>query len=432
MNCKVEKTKNVNEVSLEITVEAAKFSESIKSVYIKSAKYISIPGFRKGKAPLAIVEKTYGKEAFYEDAFNEMVPDVLEKVIEENKLEVVSRPEIEIITIEKGQDLVFKAIFQTKPEVKLGKYKGVEITKLDSNVSEEEITAKLTGMQEQNARIVSVEEGIVENKDIATIDFDGSVDGVPFDGGKAEGHELEIGSKTFIEGFEEQVIGMKIEEEKDVKVTFPTEYFSEDLAGKDAVFKVKLHSIKKKELPKLDDEFAKDTSDFETLAELKASIKEELEENKKHSNKHQSETEALEAIVKDLTVDVPSGMIEIEVDNMIKDIEQKLSYQGLKLDQYLNMMNKELDDVKEEYKEQAQNAIKSRLALEAIIKEEKIEATAKEIDEKIVEMQKNYGKEDDTEFAKNEQVRDYIKKGIESEKALSLIIENAKEIKAKK
>ena len=267
MKCKVEKTKNANEVKIELTVEAQKFEEAIKKVYFQSAKYFNIPGFRKGKAPLQIVEKYYGKEIFYEDAFNELAPEVLEEAVKENNLEIVSRPEIDITQIEKGKDLIFTAVMQTKPEVELGKYKGIEIKKIEYNVTDEDIDHELHHMQEHNSRLVNVENRPVEKGDTTVIDFEGFVDGVAFDGGKAEGHELEIGSNTFIPGFEDQIIGMKMDEEKDINVKFPDEYFSKDLAGKDATFKVKLHEIKKKELPKLDDEFAKDVSEFDTLEE---------------------------------------------------------------------------------------------------------------------------------------------------------------------
>ena len=277
MKCKVEKTKNANEVKIELTVEAQKFEEAIKKVYFQSAKYFNIPGFRKGKAPLQIVEKYYGKEIFYEDAFNELAPEVLEEAVKENNLEIVSRPEIDITQIEKGKDLIFTAVMQTKPEVELGKYKGIEIKKIEYNVTDEDIDHELHHMQEHNSRLVNVENRPVEKGDTTVIDFEGFVDGVAFDGGKAEGHELEIGSNTFIPGFEDQIIGMKMDEEKDINVKFPDEYFSKDLAGKDATFKVKLHEIKKKELPKLDDEFAKDVSEFDTLEELKKDIKEKKE-----------------------------------------------------------------------------------------------------------------------------------------------------------
>ena len=232
MSCKVEKTKNANEVKLEITVEASKFDEAIKKVYFKSAKYFNIPGFRKGKAPIQIVEKYYGKEIFYEDAFNEVAEVALEEAIKENKLDVVSRPDIDVTQIEKGKDLIFTAVMQTKPEAELGKYKGIEIKKIEYNVTDEDINHELGHMQEHNSRLITIEDRPVEKGDIATIDFEGFVDGKAFEGGKAEGHELEIGSNTFIPGFEDQVIGMKIDEEKDINVKFPEEYFSKELAGK--------------------------------------------------------------------------------------------------------------------------------------------------------------------------------------------------------
>ena len=426
MNCKVEKTKNANEIKLEITVESTRFDEAIKKVYFKSAKYFNIPGFRKGKAPMQIVEKYYGKEIFYEDAFNEVAQEALEEAIKENKLEVVSRPDIEVTQIEKGKDLIFTAVMQTKPEANLGKYKGIEIKKIEYNVSDKDIEHELGHMQEHNARLISIEDRPVETGDIATIDFEGFVDGKAFEGGKAEGHELEIGSNTFIPGFEDQVIGMNIDEEKEIKVKFPDEYFSKDLAGKEAMFKVKVHEIKKKELPELDDEFAKDVSEFDTLKELKADIKSKQEKQNEEKAKYETQDAVIKELCKDVKVDIPSGMIEMEIDNMIKDIEQRLSYQGLKLEQYLQMMGKTMEDIRKEYEPQAIEGIKSRLALEAVIKEEKIEATDKEIEEKIKEMAKNYGKENDKEFLNNENVKKYIKQGIESEKAIDFLVKNAK------
>ena len=426
MNCKVEKTKNANEVKLEITIEAQKFDEAIKKVYFKSAKYFNIPGFRKGKAPMQIVEKYYGKEIFYEDAFNEVAQDALEEAVRENNLEVVSRPDIEVTQIEKGKDLIFTAVMQTKPEAELGKYKGVEIKKIEYKVTDEDIEHELKHMQEHNSRVISVEDRPVENGDIATIDFEGFVDGVAFDGGKAEGHDLEIGSKTFIPGFEDQVIGMNIDEEKDIKVKFPDEYFSKDLAGKDAIFKVKVHEIKKKELPELDDEFAKDVSEFDTIAELKADIKAKQEKQNEDRAKYETQDAVIKAVCENVKVEIPDGMVETEIENMLKDMEQRLSYQGLKLEQYLKMMGKTEEDMKKEYEPQAIEGIKSRLALEAVIKAEKIEATDEEINEKLKEMAKNYGKENDEEFLKNENVRNYIKQGLTSEKAIDFLVKNAK------
>ena len=426
MECKVEKTKNANEVKLNVTIEAEKFDEAIKKVYFKSAKYFNIPGFRKGKAPMNIVEKYYGKEIFYEDAFNEVVPEELEKAVEENKLQVVSRPDIEVTQIGKGQDLIFTAVFQTKPEAELGKYKGVEIKKIEYKVTDEDIEHELGHMQEHNSRLISVEDRPVEKGDIANINFEGFVDGVAFEGGKAENHDLEIGSNTFIPGFEDQIIGMKIDEEKDIKVKFPDEYFSKDLAGKDATFKVKVNEIKKKELPTLDDEFAKDVSEFDTLKELKESIKEKQQEQNDERAKYETQDAVIKAVCENVKVDIPSGMVETETENMLKDMEQRLAYQGLKLDQYLQMMGKTKEEMQKEYEPQAIEAIKSRLALEAVIKAEKIEVADVDVDEKIKEMAKNYGRENDEEFLKNENVRNYIKQGLESEKALEFLVENAK------
>ena len=426
MNCKVEKTENANEVKLELTIEASKFDEAMKKVYFKSAKYFNIPGFRKGKAPMNIVEKYYGKEIFYEDAFNEVAPEAMEEAVKENNLEVVSRPDIEVTQIGKGQDLIFTAVMQTKPEAKLGKYKGIEIKKIEYNVTDEDIEHELGHMQEHNARMITVEDRPVESGDTATIDFEGFVDGKAFEGGKAEGHELTIGSNNFIPGFEDQIIGMKIDEEKDINVKFPDEYFSKDLAGKDATFKVKVHEIKRKELPELDDEFAKDVSEFDTLKELKEDIKKKQEKQNKDKEKYETEDAVIKAVVENMEVEIPSGMIETETENMLKDFEQRLSYQGLKLEQYLTMLGKTRDEMKKEYEPQAIEGIKSRLALEAVIKAEKIEATDEEIDEKLKEMAKNYSKENDESFIKNENLRNYIKEGIKSEKAIEFLVKNAK------
>ena len=425
MSSKVEKTENANEVKIEVTVEASKFDEAIKRVYFQSAKYFNIPGFRKGKAPLQIVEKYYGKEIFYEDAFNEIAPVALEEVVKENNLEVVSRPNIEITQIEKGKDVIFTAIMQTKPEAELGKYKGIEIKKIEYNVTDKDIENELKQMQERNSRLVTVEDRAVKKGDIAVIDFEGFVDDKAFEGGKGEDYELEIGSNTFIPGFEDQVIGMQIDEGRDVKVKFPEEYFSKDLAGKDAVFKVTLHEIKKKELPKLDDEFAKDVSEFDTLEELKNDIKEKKEKENADKTKYETEDAVIKAVCENLKVEIPSGMIETETENMLKDIEQRLSYQGLKLDQYLKMMGKTEEEMKKEYEPQAIDAIKSRLALEQVIKAEKIEATDKEVEEKVEEMAKNYGKTAD-EFKNNENIKAYLKQGILNEKAVDFLVKNAK------
>ena len=425
MSVKVEKTENVNEVKLSFEVEAAKFEEAIQKVYAKSAKYFNIPGFRKGKAPYKIVEKQYGAEIFYEDAFNEVVPEIYEKELKEAEIIAVSRPNIDITQMEKGKDLIFTATVQTKPEVELGKYKGIELKKIEYTVEDENINHELEHMQEHNARLVNVEDRSVEKGDTTVIDFEGFVDNVPFEGGKAEGHELVIGSNTFIPGFEDQIIGMNIEEEKDINVTFPEEYFSKELAGKEATFKVKLHEIKKKEMPKLDDEFAKDVSEFDTLEELKASIKEKLEEENTSKAKYETEEAAIKTVCDDVKVEIPSGMVETETDNMIKEIEQRLMYQGLNLEQYLQMMNKSQSDMRKELEEQATRQVKVRLVLEAIIKKEKIEATEEEINQKLEEMANTYGNKVE-DLQKNEGLVTYITETIKSENAIKFIVDNAK------
>ena len=425
MNVKVENTENKNEVKLTFNIEAEKFEEAMKKVYAKTAKYFNIPGFRKGKAPMQLVERQYGSAIFYEDAFNELVPEIYDNAIKENNVEAVSKPNIDIVQMEKGKELIFTAVVETKPEVELGKYKGIEIKKIEYTTSDKDIEHELGHMAERNARLVTVEDRAVENGDITTIDFEGSIDGVAFEGGKAENHELEIGSHTFINGFEDQIIGMKLEEEKDIKVKFPDDYFSKDLAGKDAVFKVKLHEIKKKELPKMDDEFAKDVSEFDTLDELKNSIKEKLDTQNVEKAKYETESEAIKAVCENAKLDIPNGMVEVEIDNMMKDMETRLSYQGLNMHQYLQMMNKTENDVRDNFRGQATESIKTRLVLEAIVKSEKIEATPEEITEKIKEMASQYGRKEE-ELQENEQLKEYLSASIENEKAIDFIVKNAK------
>ncbi len=425
MDVKVEKTENKNEVKLSFTVEAEKFEEAMKKVYAKTAKYFNIPGFRKGKAPMQLVERQYGSEIFYEDSFNELASEVYDEAIKENKIDAVSKPDIDIKQMEKGKELIFTATVQTKPEVKLGKYKGIEIKKIEYNVSDEDVNHELGHMQEKNSRLVSVDDRPVEKSDITVIDFEGFVDGVPFEGGKAENHELEIGSNTFIPGFEDQIIGMKIDEEKDINVKFPDDYFSKDLAGKDAVFKVKLHEIKKKELPNLDDEFAKDVSEFDTLEELKKSIKERIETENKNREKYETQDLAIKTVCDNTELDIPSGMIDLEIDNMINDTKNRLSYQGIKMEQYLQMIGKTEEDIRKDFEEQAKNNIKSRLVLEAIVEAEKIEISDDEITNKIKEMAKQYNR-DEKELLENEQLKNYLKENMKTEKAINFVVENAK------
>ncbi len=425
MSVKVEKTDKTNEVKLEFTVEAAKFEEAIQTVYKKSARYFKIPGFRNGKAPFKMVEKMYGIQIFYEDAFNEVAPEVYEEGLKEANIEAVSKPVIDITQIEAGKDLIFTAVVQTKPEVTLGKYKGIEIKKHEYTVSDEDVEHELGHMAEKNARLVSVEDRPVENGDITVIDFEGFVDGKAFEGGKAENHELTIGSNTFIPGFEEQIVGMKIDEERDINVKFPEEYFSKDLAGKDAVFKIKLHEIKKKEMPEINDELAKDISEFDTIDELKASIREKQEKDNEAKAKYETEEDAIKTVCENAKVEIPSGMIETEIDNMEKDIETRLSYQGMKLDDYLQMIGKTKESFRDEYKEQAERQVKSRLVLEAIAEDAKVEVPVDDISAKISEMANAYGQKAE-ELEKNENLVNYVKESLKTEKTIEFIVANAK------
>lgn len=425
MSVKIENTENKNEVKLSFTIEAEKFDEAMKKVYVKTAKYFTIPGFRKGKAPMQIVEQHYGSEIFYEDTFNELVPEIYDEAIKENKIEAVSRPNIDISQMGKGKELIFTAVVQIKPEVTLGKYKGIELKKIEYNVSDKEVEHELGHMAEHNARLITVEDRPVEKGDIAVIDFEGFLDGKPFEGGKAEKHELEIGSNTFIPGFEDQVIGMKIEEEKDLNVTFPEDYFSKELAGKPVIFKVKLHEIKKKELPKMDDEFAKDVSEFDTLEELKNSIKEKLQKENDDKAKYETEDNAIKAVCDNVELEIPSGMIETEIDNMVKDVEQRLQYQGLTLEQYYTLSGKTETQMRDEMKETAEKNVKSRLVIDAIIKAEDIKPEEKEVEDKLKEMAKNYNKTEE-EMLKNTYLKDYITDNMKYEKAVQFIVDNAK------
>ena len=425
MNSKLEKTENKNEVKLEITVESEKFNNGIKQAYFKNAKYFSIPGFRKGKAPQNIVERHYGESIFFDEAFNIVAPEAYDEAIKENNIEVVSRPQIDIVQIGKDKDLIFTAIVSTKPEVELGEYKGLKLKKVEYNVTDENITEELNKMANKNSRLVSATDRGVKDGDTTIIDFEGFVDGVAFEGGKAENHTLVIGSHTFIPGFEEQLIDMKADEEKDINVKFPEEYFSKELAGKDAVFKVKLHEIKEKQLPQINDEFAKDVSEFETLEELKNSIKEKLEEENKNKAKYEMEDEAIKLVSESAKIDIPSGMIELEIDGMIEQLEQRLSYQGMNMENYLTLVGKTEGEFRKEYEEQAKNNITTRLVLEAISKAENIEASEEKVNEKLEEMSSMYGKKAE-ELKENESILSYVKDNLRREATIEFLVENAK------
>ena len=425
MSMKFEKTDKKNELKLEFTVEAEKFNEGIKRVFNKNSKYFNIPGFRKGKAPMQIVERYYGNEIFYEDAFNEIVPDIFDEEVEKAGLEVVSRPQIDIVQMEKGKDLIFTAIVNTKPDVKLAKYKGIDLEKTTYKVTDKDIEDELNKMAERNSRMISVEDRPAKKGDTTVIDFLGTVNGEEFEGGKAENYDLVLGSNSFIPGFEDQVIGMKIDETKDVKVTFPEDYFSKELAGKAAVFKVTVHEIKTKELPTIDDEFAKDVSEFDTLKELKEDIKKKQEKQNEEREIAELNEKAIKTVSDNSEVDLPEGMVNLELDNMMEDMDRRISYQGINLDQYLQMVGKSKEDFREENRKQAEESLKLKLVLEAICKDAKVKAEDTEVDEKLKELATAYGRKVE-ELKNNKDLVKNVSDSIESEKAIKVIVDNAK------
>ena len=428
MSIKVEKTDKTNELKLTFTVEAEKFDEGMKTVYKKTAKYFSIPGFRKGKAPMSIIERTYGSSIFYEDTFNEIVPEIYEKELKENNIEAVSRPEIEITQMEKGKDLIFTAVVQTKPEVKLGKYKGVEVEKIDTSVVAADVKKELDRMAEKNARMVSVDNRAVKNKDIAVIDFEGFVNGVPFEGGKAENHSLEIGSGQFIPGFEDQMIGMTCENEKDVVVTFPEDYQATELAGKEATFKVTVHEIKEKTLPEADDELAKDVNidGVETLDQLKDHIKTQLKSQKETEVENKFFADLTSALIECCKVEDSEALLNSELDTMLREVEMNLQQQGLSFELYEQFTGKNKDAIKADLTDQAKDRVKLNLILAAIVEAENIEVTDEERNSELETIANTYNR--DLEeikqiFAQNMY---QIDADILNRKALDVVKENLK------
>lgn len=430
MSMKQEKTENKNELKLTITVDKERFEDAIMHVFKESAKYFNIPGFRKGKAPYKIVERYYGANIFYEDAFNELAPEVYDEEIKNSKLDIVSRPKIDIVQIEKGKDLIFTAIVNTKPDFKLGKYKGITLEKENMKVSDEDVNHELTHMADNNSRMVSVEDRAAKKNDTVTIDFDGSVDGKQFEGGKADNYDLTLGSNTFIPGFEDQVVGMKIGDVKDVKVKFPDDYFEKKLAGKDATFKVTLHSIKYKEVPKIDDEFAKDVSEFDTLAELKKSIKDKKQKELDDRAKHDLEDKAVLAVSDNTEIDIPEGMVDAEIDSQLEQVEQNLQYQGLSLKKYLSMVGQTEAELRKSFRPDAMQNVKSSLIVEKIAEEEKIKPDKKFMDERLEELSKSNGAKVE-DLKKNEEVMKYLERASKNQQAVDVIINNAKITEAK-
>lgn len=393
MSTNVEKIEK-NVVKLEVTVSSDRFKEALQRSYKKNASRFNIPGFRKGKAPMHIIEKYYGEGVFFEDAINELIDATYSEALTENNITPVDYPEIDVTTVGKGQDLTYTAKVTVKPEAELGQYKGIEVAKVEHPVSDEEIEAQLNSMRDKNARIVTKEDGVVENGDTAVIDFEGSVDGVPFEGGKGEDYSLNIGSGTFIPGFEDQLVGAKTGETVDVNVTFPEDYQAEELKGKPALFKVAVKEIKFKELPELDDEFVKDVSEFDTLEELRADLRRKQEESNAVKARKDFEEEVVKKVVEGSEVEVPKAMVDREIDFMIKDLDYRLQYQGLTLDKYIEIMGITKDTLKEDYKEIAASRVKTNLVLEAVAKAENIEVTEEEIEKRAEEIAGYYGNQD--------------------------------------
>ncbi|MGN1098181.1 MAG: trigger factor [Clostridia bacterium] len=375
---------------LEIEIDAEVFKDSMMKSYRKNVKSIAIPGFRKGKVPKAIIEKFYGEAVFYDDAINFCCPDAYDEAVKETGIDPVEMPRIDIISIKEGDPFVFSATVTVRPEVTLGEYKGVEAVKLPVVVSDEEINEEIAKMQDNAASIETIEEGTAEKGDTVTLDFDGSVDGVPFEGGKAAGFELELGSGQFIPGFEDQLIGKEIGADVDVNVTFPEDYHAAELAGKAALFKCKMHKAARKNLPAIDDEFAKDVSEFDTLEQLRQNTAENLAKSKEHEAEHKFENDVVDAVVANATVDVPDCMVDQQCDKQVQDMAYRLQSQGLTMENYLSYTGLTIENIKEQMKESAANNVKTSLVLEAVMKAEGIEATDEDVEAEYKNMAEMY------------------------------------------
>jgi trigger factor len=416
-----------NIVKLRIEVSANKFEEALEKSYKKNAGRFNVPGFRKGKATRSIIERHFGEGVFYEDAVGFAYPEAYDLAVKDHTLKPVDFPQIDIEDIGKGKDFVFTATVTVKPEVILGQYLGVEVSKKDVLVSAEQIDEEIKKEQERSARIIKVEDRDSKENDICTIDFEGFLDGVPFEGGKAEGHQLTLGSGQFIPGFEDQLIGKEIEQEIEVNVTFPEEYQNEDLAGKPAIFKVIIHEIKEKKLPELDDDFAKEVSEFETLEEYKNSIRETLQKNLEEESKISLENEVLEKVAENATVEIPEVMIHNRITEMVKDLERNLKHQGANLEMYMKILGLNDAKIREDFKERAEKEVKVSLVIEEISKAEKIEMTDEDLDKKIEEISEKY--KETVENIKKVIEQDG-KEGISSDiifrKTIDLLVQNAK------
>lgn len=427
MSLQVEKLdKNMAKLTIEAPAEAVE--KAIQEAYKKNKNKISIPGFRKGKVPRQMIEKVYGAEVFYEDAANILIPQEYDKALEECGETIVSRPEIDVVQMEKGKPFIFTAEVALKPEVKLGKYKGVEVEKAETAVSDEEVTAEIDKERERNGRIISVEDRAVKDGDMTVIDFEGFVDGVAFDGGKGEDHPLTIGSGSFIPGFEEQLVGAELGKEVEVNVTFPEDYQAEDLAGKAAMFKCTVKEIKEKELPELDDEFASEVSEFETVDEYKEDVKKKLSEQKEAEAKRKKEDAVIEAIIADADMEIPEPMVDLQTRNMAEDYARRLSQQGLSLEQYFQFTGLTAEKFLEQMKPNALKRIQSRLVLEAVAASENLAASDEDYEKELENMAGMYQMEvDKLKEIMGEGEEKQIREDLAIQKAVEFVTEQASE-----
>jgi trigger factor len=416
-------------VKLEIHVDPETFEKGMEKSYHKNRKGISVPGFRKGKVPRKIIERYYGEAVFYEDAINEIFPDAYDEAVKETGIEPVDRPDVDIVQIGSGQDLILTAEVTVKPEVELGQYKGIEVENAEYTVSDHEVDHQLEHILEDNARWITVEDRSVQNGDRITLDYAGSIDGTPFQGGTAEGYSLDIGSGHFIPGFEEQLVGMMPGEEKDITVTFPEDYHAEDLKGKDAVFHVKVHEIKEKELPELDDEFAKDVSEFSTLDEYKADLKQKIQKNADADARNIMENQLIQKAVDNSKVEIPDVMVESEIDNMIRDMDYRLQMNGLNIQKYLELTNTSPEDFRAQYKDDAYNRVKTQLVLEAITKAEGVTVNEEDLEAEYAKLAEQYKRDVEElkkSFAANKEYlenRILVQKTIDQLMAEAVIVE---------
>ncbi len=427
MSLQVEKLeKNMEKLTIE--VPASDLEKALQSAYKKQKNKISLPGFRKGKVPRQMIEKMYGAEIFFDDAANEIIPKAYADAYDECELEIVSRPEINIVQIEKGKPFIFTAEVATKPEVTLGEYKGLEVDKVSTRVTQKEVEAKIEEEAEKNARTVTVEDRAVQDGDEVILDFEGFVDGEAFEGGKGENYPLTIGSGSFIPGFEEQLVGAEAEKEVEVKVTFPEDYHAEELKGKEAVFKCTVHEIKAKELPEIDDEFAAEVSEFDTLDEYKADVKAKIKEQKATDGKRKQEDQAVEQAIKNASYEIPDAMVDTQISQMANDFAQRIQSQGLTMEQYYQFTGMTEEKMNEEFKPQAVKRIETRLVLEAIAKAENIEISDEKLDEEIAKMAEAYKMEADKlkEFMGDAEKKQ-MKEDMAVQEAVTFLVENAVE-----